>query len=208
MWQKKYCLCLSKVTLLPFKYVTGKPRVSQFCLQEKWVILMEGLPCLLPTLPGGEWEGTHKFQIDDFATQGLKNWPYLGVRQKKIDTLHVHYVFWAQTRKKTPYSGEKKVRNRNQIARQKLSLNPFHYTSKLFNSGVAGECSALEISWYNLGTLSKDHTENTMPTSVKMIPFCKDPYSKKYSLYLSGNVQNNWLGTLFLHLQLEPRPPF
>ena len=169
---------------------------------------MEGLPCLLPTLPGGEWEGTHKFQIDDFAIQGLKNWPYLGVRQKKIDTLHVHYVFWAQTRKKTPYSGEKKVRNRNQIARQKLSLNPFHYTSKLFNSGVAGECSALEISWYNLGTLSKDHTENTMPTSVKMIPFCKDPYSKKYSLYLSGNVQNNWLGTLFLHLQLEPRPPF
>lgn len=68
---------------------------------------MEGLPCLLPTLPGGEWEGTHKFQIDDLATQGLKNWPYLGVRQKKIDTLHVHYVFWAQTRKKLPTQGKK-----------------------------------------------------------------------------------------------------
>ena len=107
MWKNIYCLCLSKVTLLPFKYVTGKPCVSHFRLQEKRIILEDGLPCLLPTLLGGEWGGTHKFQIDDCATQGLKNWPYLRVRQKKIDTLHVHYVFWAQTRKKLPTQGKK-----------------------------------------------------------------------------------------------------
>ena len=41
------------------------------------------------------------------ATQGLKHWPYLGVRQKKIDTLHVHYVFWAQTQNKLPIQGKK-----------------------------------------------------------------------------------------------------
>lgn len=68
---------------------------------------MEGLTLSAPNPGGWGLGGTHKFQIDDCATQGLKNWPYLGLRQKKIDTLHVHYVFWAQTRKKLPTQGKK-----------------------------------------------------------------------------------------------------
>ena len=77
----------------------------------------------------------------------------------------------------------KKVRNKNQIAKQKLSLNPFHYTSRWFVSRVAGE----------LGTLSKDHNENTMPTRVKMIPFCKDPYPKKiHFIWVAMYKRTNW----------------
>lgn len=44
-----------------------------------------------------------------------------------------------------------------------------------------------------LGTLSKDHNENTMPTRVKMIPFCKDPYPKKiHFIWVAMYKRTNW----------------
>ena len=51
----------------------------------------------------------------------------------------------------------------------------------------------ISCSWGMLGTLSKDHNENTMPTRVKMIPFCKDPYPKKiHFIWVAMYKRTNW----------------
>ena len=63
---------------------------------------------------------------------------------------------------------------------------------------ICSSCSwaftPLNFSWYSIGTLSKDHTRNKMPTRAKIIPFSRFDTLKKHTLTAGTYLSSPYMG--------------